>query len=65
MQMARLRKKLIQAGAGTQPIKAVRHFGYQLCARLTLVLTERPRHISRHSQTAWRAADVLMSGRLS
>lgn len=36
VQMARLRKKLVQAGAGTQPIKAVRHFGYQLCARLTL-----------------------------
>ncbi len=36
VQMARLRKKLVQAGAGTQPIKAVRHFGYQLCARLVL-----------------------------
>jgi len=36
VQMARLRKKLIQAGAGAQPIKAVRHFGYQLCARLVV-----------------------------
>jgi len=32
----RLRKKLVQAGAADQPIKAVRGLGYQLCVKVML-----------------------------
>lgn len=34
VQIVRLRKKLMQAGAGDQPIKAVRGQGYQLCIKM-------------------------------
>lgn len=34
VQIVRLRKKLMQAGAGDQPIKAVRGQGYQLCIKV-------------------------------
>jgi DNA-binding response OmpR family regulator len=34
VQVVRLRKKMVQAGAGDQPIKAVRGHGYQLCVKL-------------------------------
>ncbi|MGZ5027330.1 MAG: response regulator transcription factor [Methylobacter sp.] len=36
VQIVRLRKKLMQAGATNQPIKAVRGQGYQLCIKVTL-----------------------------
>lgn len=35
-QITRLRKKLVQAGADEQPVKAIRGQGYQLCVRLTV-----------------------------
>jgi DNA-binding response OmpR family regulator len=31
VQITRLRKKLVQAGSGEHPIKAIRNLGYQLC----------------------------------
>jgi DNA-binding response OmpR family regulator len=34
VQIARLRKKLLQAGAAGQPIKAIRQLGYQLCVEI-------------------------------
>lgn len=34
--MGRLRKKLILAGASTQPIKAIRGVGYQLCLKVII-----------------------------
>jgi two-component system, OmpR family, response regulator len=34
--IVRLRKKLIQAGAASPPIKAIRNYGYQLCTELAL-----------------------------
>lgn len=37
VQIVRLRKKLIQAGAINQPIKAVRGLGYQLCIKIIVV----------------------------
>jgi len=37
VQIVRLRKKLMQAGAVDQPIKAVRGLGYQLCIKITVV----------------------------
>lgn len=37
VQIVRLRKKLMQAGAVGQPIKAVRGQGYQLCIKVTIV----------------------------
>lgn len=36
-QITRLRKKLVQAGAGEHPVKAIRGQGYQLCVRMTVV----------------------------
>jgi len=36
VQIVRLRKKLMQAGAINQPIKAVRGQGYQLCIKVTV-----------------------------
>lgn len=36
VQIVRLRKKLMQAGAADQPIKAVRGQGYQLCIEVTV-----------------------------
>jgi DNA-binding response OmpR family regulator len=36
VQIVRLRKKLMQAGVVSQPIKAVRGQGYQLCVKLTV-----------------------------
>ncbi len=36
VQIVRLRKKLVQSGAGDQPIKAVRGLGYQLCIQITV-----------------------------
>lgn len=36
VQVGRLRKKLVQAGAFDQPIKAIRGVGYQLCIPITL-----------------------------
>jgi DNA-binding response OmpR family regulator len=36
VQIVRLRKKLVQAGAVDQPIKAVRGQGYQLCVNVTV-----------------------------
>ncbi len=36
VQVVRLRKKLIEAGATTQPIKSVRNVGYQLCIPVTI-----------------------------
>ncbi|MGZ4970233.1 MAG: response regulator transcription factor [Methylobacter sp.] len=37
VQIVRLRKKLVQAGAADQPIKAVRGEGYQLCIKVVVV----------------------------
>ncbi len=37
VQVVRLRKKLMQAGSGDQPIKSVRGQGYQLCVKLIVV----------------------------
>ena len=37
MQIARLRKKLIQANVDDQPIKAIRQFGYQLSVEIQVV----------------------------
>ncbi|PQA76664.1 transcriptional regulator [Rhodoferax sp. TS-BS-61-7] len=36
-QITRLRKKLVQAGAGEHPVKAIRSQGYQLCVRLVAI----------------------------
>ncbi|MFA6015302.1 MAG: response regulator transcription factor [Gallionellaceae bacterium] len=36
VQMVRLRKKLIQAGAAPHPIKVIRGYGYQLCESISL-----------------------------
>lgn len=36
VQIVRLRKKLVQAGAAEQPIKAVRGQGYQLCVKVVV-----------------------------
>jgi len=36
VQIVRLRKKLVQAGAADQPIKAVRGQGYQLCIKVVV-----------------------------
>jgi len=36
VRIVRLRKKLVQAGAADQPIKAVRGLGYQLCVKVML-----------------------------
>ena len=34
VQIVRLRKKIVQAGAAEQPIKAIRQLGYQLCVEI-------------------------------
>jgi len=34
VQIVRLRKKLVQAGAAVRPIKAIRQLGYQLCVEI-------------------------------
>jgi len=36
VQIVRLRKKLVQAGAEEQPIKAIRQLGYQLCVKVVI-----------------------------
>jgi DNA-binding response OmpR family regulator len=37
VQIVRLRKKLVQAGAAEQPIKAIHQWGYQLCVEIQAI----------------------------